>query len=156
VVADLDTINFRGARTHNGARAFVIHHDTKQLHIGRLRHDRDRRRLGWRWRRWWCWTAGWWEQWALARRRQSIERLRLQRIGQSSSGLSGWLRERARRAADHARHHRNGNDSGAAIDHELPFRQKARTLSVARNSGSSGGRPPAAPAGWIASASTNT
>ena len=58
VVTDLDAVDFLGARANNGARAFVIHHDAKQLHIGRLRHDRDRRRLGWRWRRWWSWTAG--------------------------------------------------------------------------------------------------
>jgi len=44
-------IDFLGARANNRACAFVIHHDTKQLHVGRLRHDRDRRRLGWRWRR---------------------------------------------------------------------------------------------------------
>src|SRR5215813_13216321 len=58
VVADLNTIDFRAVRANNGARTFVIHHDTKQLHIGRLRHDGDRCGLRWWRRRWWCWTAG--------------------------------------------------------------------------------------------------
>jgi len=46
VVADLHAIDFVVARANDGACAFVVHNNSKQLHIGRLWHDRDRCRLG--------------------------------------------------------------------------------------------------------------
>ena len=36
VVADLHAIDYLAARANNRARTFVVHHNSEQLHIGRL------------------------------------------------------------------------------------------------------------------------
>src|SRR5712691_8310595 len=155
IVADLHAGDLRRSRTNDGARAFAVYHDTENSHIRRRKRRRclgnalDRRRR--RSRR----MAARRKQRTIARRRQTIQRWLMQGIGGNAGGLVLGLRVRTGREHRSGPEHRErGDRSSQRMRHGVPRRQKARSASVVRKSGSSTGRPAAAPAGCTANAST--
>src|SRR5262249_39628179 len=97
IVADLHARDLCRTRTNDGARAFAVYYNTEQRHVRwrrrrrRLGHalDRRRRRRGR--------PAARREQRAITSRRKVLQRLRVQRIGESTGRLILGLRARTSR-----------------------------------------------------------
>src|SRR5262249_57230067 len=114
-------ISLGGARANEGARTFVVHNDTNEREVGRLRHHRDRRLLGRRRRWWWRGAARRREQGTIACGRQAVERLRCERIGQRVGGLLGWLCQCVRVAVGNPPRPPAGEaNTGGPIRHWVP------------------------------------